>query len=384
MSIRSKANQLLDTLEHQFETFNTIEISKSALLNNFDFYAHLSGLPVIPVLKSNAYGHGIKQVAQALASRTMPYLAVDGYFEALRIREVTAQAVLVMGAIAPANFKTIGLDNFSFVVQDAVTIEALGRRAAKVKIHLEINTGMNRYGVDCADVLKFVKIIGKYPNLEFEGVMTHLADSDGLDPRTIDQAVKLFDEAIDLILASGARPTMFHIAQSAGTPKVHSRHASAVRVGIGLYGINPLDLRDPLFAKLDSLRPALTLSSTITQIHELQKGDKVSYNYTFEAQAPLRMGVMPIGYYEGLPRALSNAGIVTVNTHPAPIIGRVCMNHAMISLEGTSAQIGDRIEIISNHPDDPNSIQNIARDHDLFNYQLLTSLSNDIRRQLVD
>lgn len=384
MSLRSSVNRFLRSFEHDFETHNIIEVSRSALLNNFDLYSKLTGQQVIPVLKANAYGHGIEQVATALKDRAMPYIAVDGYFEALRVREASTRPVLVMGAINPDNFAHLNLRGFTFVTQNRATIEALGRRGAPVKIHLEINTGMNRYGIEPAEIPEFLKLIALHPNIHLEGVMSHLADSDGQDPRTIQAAAEIFDSSVDEILKSGAAPTIFHLAQSAGAPKAVSRHANAMRLGLSLYGINPLEPSDPAYPKLKGLQPALKLTSTITQTNDLKAGDKVSYNYTFIAPHDMRIGVLPLGYYEGIPRVLSNAGHVSVSGHIAPIVGRVCMNHTMISLEDTNAQVGDRVVVISDDPAAPNSVSNIASVHDLFSYTHLTSLSPDLRRVLVD
>ena len=384
MPLRHKLNRLLSTFEKRYETLNQIEISRSTILHNYDYFAQHTGLQVIPVLKANAYGHGIDLVARVLKSRQMPYIAVDGYFEGLRIREVSSQPILVMGAIQPSNFKYVELKNYTYVVQNLASIDALSRRGAPVKIHLEINTGMNRFGIEPDQIPEFINRIKQYPKIKLEGVMSHLADADGLDPNSVTAAVDIFDQAVDTILASGLKPTIFHVAQSAGSLKAQSRHATAIRLGLALYGINPLDPADPHFHELADLKPALRLTSTIAQTHALKAGDQVSYNYTFTAPKAMRIGVLPLGYYEGIPRSLSNTGHVIINGQPVPVIGRVCMNHTIISLENTTAQIGDKVLMLSDDPTAVNSVANIAAKHDLFTYSHLTALSPDLRRVLVD
>lgn len=385
MLVRRNVGALLRKFTREFVVHNTIEVSRSALLHNLDLFTRLSDKPVIPILKGDAYGHGIGLVAKALQGRKLTYIAVDGYFEALRIREVSKQPVLVMGAILPENFARMRYDNFAFVVQDTATIDALGKTGKHIKVHLECNTGMNRYGADANDVAALAKQILRYKNLELEGVMSHLADSDGDDPATVDTAVAQFDACVELVRATGAHPTILHVAQSAGSLKARSRYANTARLGLGLYGINPFPASHTLYGKLQSdLRPALKLTSTITKIARLQKGDKVSYNYTFTAPKAMTIGVLPLGYYEGINRALSNTGSVQVGTAYAPIAGRVCMNHTMISLDGIDAKVGDKVVVYSNDPNDQNSIDGIAQAHGLFNYHLLTSLSRDVRRVLVD
>jgi alanine racemase len=384
MSLRKQVDSLLRGFEKEFSTHNRIEVSRRAIVHNLELFKKLSGKQVIPVLKGNAYGHGVDIVAKALKGRNLAYIAVDGYFEALRIREVSKQPVLVMGAIKPENFKRMKYSNFAFVVQDEVTIRALGETNKKVKVHLECNTGMNRYGAKPAEVADLTKCILQYKNLELEGVMSHLADADGDDPATVQLANDLFDTCVDTVRKAGGRPTLIHIAQTAGSTASISKYANAVRLGVGLYGINPFGPEHPAYNHLKELRPALKLISTITKIIELEAGDKVSYNYTFTAPKRMRVGVLPLGYYEGLSRELSNTGAVRAGETYLPIVGRVCMNHTMIALKDSKAHVGDEVVVYSDRSGDRNSIDRIAAKHQLFNYSLLTSLSQDLRRVIAD
>lgn len=383
MAFRTAIDSLLRKFEKDFATHNRIEISKQALIHNAHLFAKLSDKKVIPVLKGNAYGHGIEQVALALKDQSFPYIAVDGYFEALKIRKVSHQPVLIMGAIKPENFAKLKYDRFAFVVQDEATIRALGKTGKKVSVHLECNTGMNRYGAPPAELKTLTKLILRYRNLQLEGVMSHLADSDGLTPETVEKAVQAFDKCVETVQKTGAQPTIIHVAQTAGSLRAASRYANTMRLGIGLYGINPFAPDHPAYAKLAKLQPALRLISTITKVIDLKKGDRVSYNYTFAAPKNMMIGVLPLGYYEGVPRALSNAGRVKYKSSYPAIVGRVCMNHTMISLDESTAKAGDEVIVFSSNPNDQNSIDATARAYHLFNYNLLTALSPDIRRILV-
>lgn len=383
MLLRRQIDKLLKSFEREFVTHNRVEVSRSALRHNLVAFRHLSSQRVIPVLKGNAYGHGIQQVATALKSQDIPYIAVDGYFEALRVREVTRQSVLVMGAILPKNFKHMKYDNFAFVVGDEATIRALGKTGKKINVHLECNTGMNRYGVKPDELETLTKLILRYKNLYLEGVMSHLADSDGTNPKTVNKAVKGFDECVRRIRKAGGNPAYLHVAQSAGSLKAVSKYANSIRLGVGLYGINPFPATHELHKVLEGLRPAMRLISTITKVIELKKGDKVGYNYTFTATKKMKIGVIPMGYFEGVNRELSNKGVVKIGDKFAPIVGRVNMNHTMFSLEGIDAKVGDEVVVYSDNPADPNSIDQIAKTHNLFSYNLLTSLSQDVRHILV-
>jgi len=382
--IRRNFNRARKRLQRSYDVYNRIEISRSALLHNFDFFRKATDMQVIPVLKGNAYGHGIEQVATALRDSTFPYIAVDGYFEAIKIRAVSRHPVLVMGMIKPHNFPKLKTNRLAFVVQDKATIQALGKLNKRVKVHLDINTGMNRYGIAVEELQEYATLLQVYPKLHLEGVMTHLADADGTTEETVAQAAGLFDTCVDALIAQGFQPTLFHIGQSAGSLRVRSRYANAVRIGIGLYGVNPFPAGHPRYQDCRDLRPAMRLVSTISRINELEKGDKVSYNYTFTAPKAMRIGVLPLGYHEGVNRVLSNVGTVKIGSNFQPIVGRVCMNHTMISLEGTTAQVGDEVIVYSDRIEDKNSIDAIAAEHGLFTYNLLTNLSPDVRRYLVN
>jgi alanine racemase len=385
MSIRKNVDTLLKKFEKEYVTHNLIEVSKSAILHNVHLFEELSGKDVIPVLKGNAYGHGITLIAEILKAKPLRYIAVDGYFEALRIREVSKQPVIIMGAISAENYARLTYDKFTFVVDNDISINALGATGKRIKVHLECNSGMNRYGAEPEEMTSLTKLILSYKNLKLEGVMSHFADSDGDNQSTVDDAVTIFDDCVEKVKAAGANPTIFHIAQTAGSIRTNSKYADAVRIGIGTYGVNPFPSTHALYEKLHAgLRPALTFTSTITKIHDLKKGDKVSYNYTFTAPHEMKIGVLPAGYYEGVNRSLSNKGIVKVEDTYTQITGRVCMNVTMISLENTNAQVGSRVVIYSNNPKDANTIDNIAKRYGLFNYNLLASLSPDTRRVIVD
>jgi alanine racemase len=383
MSVRNNIDRLLRKLEKEYATHNRIEVSRSAILHNLALFARESGMPAIPVLKGNAYGHGVALVASALKGQAIPYIAVDGYFEALRIREVSKQPVLIMGAILVQNYARLKYDNFAFVVDNEESIKALGATGKKIRVHLECNTGMNRYGAKPDEIVRLAKLVLSFDNLTLEGVMSHLADSDGDDPTTVDSAVNTFDSCVEAVLSTSATPTLFHVAQSAGSLKATSKYANAFRLGVGLYGINPFPRYHRFHEKLSSLRPALQFNSTLTKVIELKKGDKVSYNYTFTAPKDMRIGVLPAGYYEGVNRALSNVGVVSIQGTMHEIVGRVCMNHTMIDLGNSAVKVGDTVVIYSNNPKDKNAVDMIANDHQLFNYNLLTNLSSDVRRILV-
>ena len=370
-------------LSKKFEVYNNIFISKSNLLYNFDLLTSITNHDLIPVLKSNAYGHGIEQITEILEKRTLPYIAVDGYFEALRIKKLSRQKVLVMGQINPVNFSRINTKNLTFVVHSTDTIEAIGRTNKLFKVHIELETGMNRHGVKPRDLDAFLHNISKHKNIRVDGIMSHLADSDNSNNSFTKHQVRLFDKCVEKIIEFGFKPKYIHIAQSAGSVKVNSKYANCVRSGIALYGVSPLQIKDKSFDKLKDLKPVLRLSSTISKTLELKKNETISYSQTYKAKDKTTIGILPIGYYEGVSRQLSNIGKVAKNESYAPIRGRVCMNHTIIDITKSNHKLYDEITLISNDKNSDICVMNLCKKYNLFSYSILCNLSSDIRRTIV-
>ena len=382
-------NLLTSTIEklhkNSYQTLNIIEVNKTSILNNVQVFQSLNPkYYIMAVLKSNAYGHGLKTVTTILNQAKVEFIAVDGYFEANQILAKTKHKILVMGYILPSNVHLLNNKKCSYVVQDINCLNALGKTNKKFKIHMEINSGMNRLGLlQSAEIKSYLKTLRSYPNLTLEGVMSHLADADNPNNDYTNRQIINFDKAVETILAQGFKPKYIHLAQSAGSTKNHSKYTNSCRIGIGLYGINPLSKQDKSYKLLKNLQPALELKSTIIKIMELNKDEKISYNGIFKTRRHSKIGVLPLGYYEWVPRELSNIGIVTNKKQVLPIRGRVCMNHTMIDLTSSKLKTGDMVTLISPIKTDPNSIESIAKTYNLFSYSLLTGLSESIRRTIV-
>lgn len=370
--------------ERRYKTLNTAYLDRGAMLDNVALLQKQHpGSGIIPVLKSNAYGHGLREVAEILNGADCTFLAVDGYFEAAKIRHITRHRILVLGYILPENAPLVDTERCSFVVQDIAGLEAFGKLGRPVNIHLELNTGMNRLGLSGDELEPYLETFKRYPNLTLEGVMSHLADADNdTDNSFTDQQVAAFDQLVGKIHSAGFSPRVIHIAQTAGSTKANSRYANAVRLGIGLYGISPLNPKDAKRSELADLRPVLSLKSTIIKVIDLKPGDAVGYNRTFVAKRAVRIGVLPVGYYEGLPRELSNAGVLTAGNRELPIAGRVSMNHVMVEL-ADGLGIGDQVTVFSSDPAQPTSITAVAERHHLFAYSLVTGIASSIRREIV-
>lgn len=385
MRIKSLIINQLKSLEKKYNVYNNIYISESAILNNYDLIKKVASTEyLIPVLKSNAYGHGLHQVAKILKKRTPPYIAVDGYFEALDIHKTSNQPILIMGSIKDINFLKIKPRNFTFCIHEISTILAMKKSNKKYKVHIEIESGMNRHGVKEKDLDKFLNILKKAKKIKVDGIMSHLADAD--NPATtinIDNQVKIFDNCVEKIIKKGYEPKYIHIAQSAGSIKIKSKYANTTRSGIALYGITPLGQHDKYSIIYKNLKPALKLTSSISKINKIKRNETVSYNHTWTAKKDSSIGILPLGYYEGIPRKFSNNGFFLYKNKKMPIVGKVCMNHTMIDITKTPTKINDEITIIDNDKNSPISINKICHTHNIFNYEFLVNLNQNIRRSII-
>jgi alanine racemase len=372
--------------KNRYRPLNRIVLHEQRLLRNVALVQmQHPGWEVIPVLKGNAYGHGIEPVAEILNDAPGKYLAVDGYFEAAKIRDITHRRILVMGYILPENIELLDTKRCSFVVQDVAGLRAFGELCRPVRIHIELETGMNRLGLTADELPAYLQELKRWPDLHLEGVMTHMADADNeLDDTYTKKQAASFDAMVEQIRAAGFKPKLINIGQTAGSAKVESKYANGVRLGIGAYGLNVLSPKDKKHKALAGLQPVMELKATIIKVSEVPRGAKISYNGTFAAPKKMRVGTLALGYYEGVPRELSNKGVVTHGKTELPILGRVCMNHTMIDLIGTKLKAGDEVTVISHNPKAPNSVTSLSAKYGLFEYATLANLSSSIRRVIVN
>jgi alanine racemase len=370
----------------KYVNLNQILLSSEAIQRNFSFFKDLTPHHLVaPVLKSNAYGHGLVPIAKIVDELKPPFIIVDSLFEAYELQLANIESpILIMGFTHPENFKLKKLP-FHTVVYDLEMIETLYTHQPQMPLHLKIDTGMNRQGVRYDELEEFLQQLKQFPHLKLEGAASHLSDADNpiSQESTIIQA-RRFAQATQLIESYGYQLKWKHLAASAGSLRnIPSDIYNLIRLGIGLYGIPPVTKKDPVFfrRKLNQLRPALRLETTIAQIKKVAPGETVGYNNTFKSRKITTLGVLPIGYYDGVDRRLSNRGCVLVNNMTCPIVGRVSMNITTVDLSQVhNPQVGQKVIVYSDQPNDPNSIQKAALLCETIPYELLVHLAESIKR----
>jgi alanine racemase len=369
----------------QFKYKSWVEVSKSALLHNVDVFRKSVGknIKIAAVVKANAYGHGLRETVPLLKNK-VDVFAVDSIDEALVIRQIDSSVpVLVLGYITLSNLSVPIENNVSFVVynMDALKNIASLKLNIPAKIHLKIETGLNRQGVRKNEIpkfLQFIKIHKKY--FIFEGVSTHFANvEDTLDPTFAMEQLTEFKKAIKIIRKEGFRPPLIHSAASAGTLLYPETHFSMVRVGFGIYGWwSSLETRVSLLAQKRDLvlKPVLTWKSIVAQIKKISVGESVGYGQTWFATRKTKIAIIPVGYSDGYDRRLSNIGRVIINGHYANVVGRVAMNMIMIDVTDIkNVKLEDEVALLGNKDGLKVSADEWAKKIGTINYEVVSRIS---------
>lgn len=363
----------------RYEPLNQIEIIKQSLLDNFSYLSSLqSGAEIFPVLKSNAYGHGLKEVARILNKTSAKMVAIDSFPEAQIVYKNFKGKVLFLNEMPLKAYRYSLFKRSEFCVYNSATLKYLAKHHPGVKIHLFYNSGMNREGI--SDIKLFLTENKKYLHrVQIVGFCSHLMASDS-DSEMNGRQESSFMNALNVLNQNKIFPTWVHLGNSAGIFVLHNKRLTAFRAGLALYGHNPLP------GVNNNLKPALRAISTVTGCQSLKKGDKVSYNGRYEALNDTQIALVPFGYYEGLDRRLSNQAQFLIhgkNDFIAKIAGVVSMNLVCLDAGSNKFKIGDRVELISALVDSPNSIKNLANISQTIPYEQLVRLQSNIHRKVV-
>lgn len=370
-------------LKPKYETLNRIEIDATKIAANFSYLKELQpGAEIFPVLKANAYGHGLKEMCQILNNTTARMVVVDSYPEAQIAYRFFKGKVLILGEMPLGAYRHAKLKRTEFVVYNENTLRYLARYGKKIKIHLFFNSGMNREGIK--DMSKFIEENRTWlDKVEVIGLCSHLASADS---RSILNSAQedAFLSALDSLRLAGYFPRWVHLGNSASIFWADNKLLTAFRPGLALFGYDPF-VDGEEAAK--PLRPALEVFSHVVSVQELSVNDSVSYNETYRATKTCKIATIPFGYYEGLDRRLSNRAEFLVDGQErfwAKIAGRVCMNLSSLELDNANVQVGDEVQVVSSDPDDPNSVAGITNLMETIPYEFLVKLQTNIRRQIIN
>lgn len=311
------------------------EVDLSAIAHNVQVTRKVlkPGTKICAVVKADAYGHGAVPVATAALAAGVNYLAVSMTQEALELREAGIMApILILGTMTEEHEKALVDYNITQTVYDLAVAQELSAATLQenkvAKVHLAVDTGMNRIGCRPEEAADLAEAISKLPHVELEGMFSHFASADEMDKSFAESQYRKFMEADRAIKDRGIQIPLVHIDNSAGITEMKHTECDMVRQGITLYGLWP---SDDVERCLD-LKPALSLKAEVVFVKDVPAGEKIGYGCTYETKAPMKVATIPLGYADGYSRALSNRGYITIRGYKAPVVGRICMDQFMVDV----------------------------------------------------
>ncbi len=356
--IRQSANQISKLFRNDYQPLIEVRIFKDAILHNLEIFR--SAYPKVsfaPVLKSNAYGHGLKEVGKILDDEGCPFFVVDSFYEALVLRrEGTKTKILVLGYATVEQINS-NLENVSYALIDLKQIQNLNANLKrKIYFHLKVDTGMHRQGILENQIAEAAQIIQSNKNFILEGLCSHFADADGESDVFTKLQIQKWGRVVSEIKNKFSKVKYFHTSNTAGAFFLPDINANVGRLGIGLYGFNTSQ-----FSQL-KLKPALEMYSIITSVKTVLPGEKIGYNNTYEVLQKTTVATVPVGYNEGLDVRLSNKGFFKIGGIFCPIVGKVSMNMCSVDVSMLKkVELEDPVQIISSKNEDLNSIENIVK-----------------------
>ena len=374
-------------------TTTWVEVDLSAIQSNVQaIKAYTQGESLIAVIKADAYGHGAIPAAEALCEEAAMY-AVATVAEAAELRTAgIRKPVLVLFNALPAQVETIIDYQLTPSVYEPTLCNTLSRTAqakgTSVKVHLDVDTGMNRGGIWYTEGVNFLKWLTSLEGIEIEGIFTHFATADEADKSHAHLQLARFKSVLSALSKLNLRPPIVHAANSAAALTLPDSHFDAVRVGLGLYGVYPSP--EVKRASPVSLCPALSWKARLISLRQSRQGEGVSYGQTYTVTQPTQLATLPVGYADGYSRTLSNRSEALIGGARCQQVGSVCMDGTVFRItppKGGGAnpalRIGDEAVLIGRQGDLEITIDQVAKRAGTISYEILTGIGERISRVYV-
>lgn len=323
------------------------EVNLAAIAQNVaEIKRQIGGAKLLAAVKGDAYGHGLVPAARAALKGGADFLGVAVLQEAAKLREEGVDApILMLSTILPREAEEALRLGVRVTVCSKSVLEALDQAAQKLgvkaKVHVEVDTGMGRLGVMPEEAVEYVKQAMRLEGVEVEGLSTHFPSADEADRSFTLRQIEVLLQILRQLDMVRLRPKLVHASNSAATVAFPEARFDMVRCGLLIYGIWPLPGEELRW----NLRPAMRVVSRLVLVKEVPPGWPVSYGRRFVARRRTKVGVVPLGYHDGMDSRLSNRGWVVVKGRRVPIIGRVCMDHFMVDLSDVG-DVGEGEEVV--------------------------------------
>ncbi len=362
---------------------SSLQVNLQALKYNLNTIKNLVGESVLvaPVIKANAYGLDTKGLKGVLQEEQIKFVIVATIDEGVKLRnEGYNQEILLLNELLPYEAEQVLRYDFTVGVSDFEVVSALNdiaKRENKIaKVHIEVDTGMGRVGKQPNEMIDFAKKVAKFNNIFMEGIYTHFSSADSSEEYTNMQIAK-FNNVVDGLGKEGITFKYVHASASSGILNFPNARFNMVRTGIITYGYMP----DKNMKNNMGLMPVAKLMSHVVFVKEVEQGTVIGYSRTYIAKEKRKIATVPLGYADGVRRAVSNKGRVYINGKYAPIVGNVCMDNFMIDVTGIEVNVGDEVAIWDN---ENITLEEIADLCDTINYEILCGIGNRVKRVYVD
>lgn len=376
------------------KNINWVEIDRSALISNVRAFRNLlkPQAKFMPVIKSNAYGHGLPEVASILAeSKLVDWLGLNSLDEAMALRKQgIRKPLLLLGYVPLSRLAEAARNDIRLTVYNKETVLALAKIKArkKIRLHIKLETGTNRQGIHLDEAVILAGMIKKYPHLFLEGYSTHFANIEDTTDRSYPDGQKdKYLKTVARLEKLGHSAPVNHVACTAAALIFPDTHKNLARIGIGLYGLWPS--RETMLAVRDSdpgfsLAPVLSWKTRVAQVKTVPAGSFVSYGCTYRTTRRTRLAVLPVGYYDGYDRKLSNTAHVLIKGKRAPIRGRVCMNLCLADVTDIpGVKLEDEVILLGRQGREQISAEQLAQWIGTINYEVVTRINPLLPRILV-
>jgi len=371
-------------MKHKHVTW--LEISRKALKHNVKQFKKIvsKNTKIMAVVKSNAYGHGIVECAKIFKKAGCQWLGTVNLDEAILLRNNGIKGnILVLSYFYSTKLKQAVLQNITLTIYSysaALTLSKIGKRLhRRVKIHFKVDTGTSRLGILPHKCIPLIKKINKLQNIKLEGIFTHFADAENLDQGFTNKQINQFEILLTKLSERGIEIPIKHLACSAATILNKKSHYDIARLGISLYGLWSIENNNKKQKKLRlkyNLKPALSWYTQIVQIKNLPAKTKIGYGCTYKTSKPIKIALIPVGYWDGYDRKLSNKGEVLVSGKRCKVLGRVCMNLTIIDITKLeNIKTEDKVTIIGKSGYNEVTVDELADKIHTINYEIVTGIN---------
>jgi len=355
-----------------------IEINKNNILHNIRQFKSLAPHSELwPVVKSNAYGHGLEEIVRYLSNNEdISGFMVVNLDEAIQIKDLTSKPIIVLSYFDLEGKEALeNLDSrISLPVYTLETIEQLSKLNNKFSLNVKIDTGTSRLGFTKAEFSQAIEKIKNIDSLSIYSIFTHYAESEAEDKTFTRKQLQEFQE-----VTKDFKEYKLHSACSAASISLPESQADIIRVGLSFYGLWPSQATKKI-ANINLL-PIMTWKTKIIQVKNLKKGDTIGYNRTYQCTSDCQIAVLPVGYNEGYDRSLSNKSEVLINGIRCKIRGNICMNLSMIEIpNGLDVKVGDVVTLLGEDNKENISVEELADKCQTINYEIVTRINSNIKR----